>query len=56
MNRKPFEVVAISPEAGAVSALGRERKMFASNNFRKPPHRFFGIHLAIVIHDQPVVY
>ena len=56
MQRQPFEEVAISPEPGAVSALGRERKMFASNNFRKPPHRFVRIHLAIVIHEQPVVY
>jgi hypothetical protein len=30
--------------------------MLASNNFRKPPHRFVRIHLAIVIHEQPVVY
>ena len=56
MQRQPFEEVAISPEPGAVSALGRERKMLASNNFRKPPHRFVRIHLAIVIHEQPVVY
>jgi hypothetical protein len=56
MQRQPFEEVAISPEPGAVSALGRERKMLASNNFRKPPHRFIRIHLAIVIHEQPVVY
>ena len=56
MQREPFEEVAISPEPGAVSALGCECKMLASNNFRKPPHRFVGIHLAIVIHEQPVVY
>jgi hypothetical protein len=56
MQGQPFEEVAISPESGAVSALGRERKALASNNFRMPPHRFFGIHLAIVIHEQPVVY
>jgi hypothetical protein len=30
--------------------------VFASNNFRKPLHRFVGIHLAIVIHEQAVVY
>jgi hypothetical protein len=56
MQREPFDEVAISPEPGAVSALGRERKVFLLNNFRKSPHRFFGIRLAIVIHEQPVVY
>jgi hypothetical protein len=56
LQGQPFEEVAISPEPGAVSALGRERKVLASNNFRKPPHRFIRIHLAIVIHEQPVVY
>jgi hypothetical protein len=56
MQRQPFEGVAISPEPGTVSTLCRERKMFASNNFRKPPQRFVGIRLAIVIHEQPVVY
>ncbi|MGD1083572.1 MAG: hypothetical protein ABSA47_02335 [Verrucomicrobiota bacterium] len=55
IQRQPFEEVAISPDPGALSALGRERKVFVSNNFRKPPHRFFGVHLAIVIHEQPVV-
>jgi len=56
MQRQPFEEVAISPEPGAVSALGRERKMLASNNFRKPSHRFIRIHLAIVIYEQPIVF
>jgi len=56
MQRQPFEEVAISPEPGTVGPLCRERKMLASNNFRKPPHRFVRIHLAIVIHEQPVVY
>ena len=56
MQRQPFEEVAISPEPGAVGALGRERKVFALNNFRKSPHRFVGIHLAIAIHEQAVVY
>jgi hypothetical protein len=56
MQGQPFEEVAISPEPSAVSALGGERKMLASNNFRKPPHRFIRIHLANVIYEQPVVY
>jgi len=56
MQRQPFEEVAISPEASAANALGRERKILASNNFRKSPHRFVRIHSAIVIHEQPVVY
>jgi hypothetical protein len=30
--------------------------VFASNNFRKPPHCFIGIHLTIVIYEQLVVY
>jgi hypothetical protein len=56
MQWKPSEAVAISPEPGAVIALWRERKVFASNNFRRPPHWFVRIHLAIVLHEQPVVY
>jgi hypothetical protein len=55
-QRQPFEKVAISPEPGAASALGRECKMLASNNFRKPLHCCVRIHLAVVIHEQPVVY
>jgi len=54
-QRQPFEEVAISPDPSAARALRRERKMLASNNFRKPPHRFVRVHLAIVIHEQPVV-
>jgi hypothetical protein len=56
MQRHLFEEVAISPEPGAVSALGRECKMLASINFRKSAQRFVRIHLAIVIHEQPVVH
>jgi len=55
-QRQPFEEVAISPEPGAASALGCECKMLASNNFRKPPHRFIRFLLAIVTYEQPVVY
>jgi len=46
MKREPFEFVAISTEPGAVTALCRERKMFALNNFRKFPHDFVHILLA----------
>jgi len=56
MQRQPLEEVAISAESGAVSALGRECKMAASNNFHKSPHRFVRIFLVIVIHEQPVVF
>jgi hypothetical protein len=56
MQGQPFEEVAVSPEPGAVSAPGRERKVFASNHFRKPPRRIVGTHLAILIYKQPVVY
>jgi hypothetical protein len=40
----------------SVMSLADAAPMLASNNFRKPPHRFVSIHLAIVIHEQPVVY
>ena len=56
MQGQPFGEVAISPERGPVSALGRECKILASNNFGKSAQRFVRIHLAIVIHEQPVVY
>jgi hypothetical protein len=55
-QRQPFQEVVISPESGAVIVLCRERKAFASNNFRKSPHRFVRILMAIVIHEQPAVY
>jgi hypothetical protein len=56
MQRQPFEELAMFPEPRAVSALDRERKMLASNNLGKSPHRFGSVHLAIVIHEQPVLY
>ena len=56
MQRQSFKEVAISPVPGSASALGRECEMLASNNFRKSPRRFVRIHLAIVIHQQPVIY
>jgi hypothetical protein len=56
MNRQPFEEVAISPEPDAAGALQGECKMLALNNFRKPLDRFIRVQLAIVIHEQPVVY
>jgi hypothetical protein len=56
MQGQPFEKVEISPEPGAAVPLRREGKVFPSNNFRKPPHHFVGIHLAIAIHEQAVVY
>jgi hypothetical protein len=34
MNGKPFEEVAIASEPPTIIALGRERKMLASNNLR----------------------
>jgi hypothetical protein len=55
MQRQPFEELAISPKPSAVSAPGRERKMLASNNLGKSPHRSGSIHFAIVIHEQLVV-
>jgi hypothetical protein len=56
MKREPFEVVAMTPKQGAVIGVRRECKVFASNNFRKLPDRLFLIHLAVVIHEQPVVH
>ena len=49
MQRQPFEEAALSPERRGASALGRERKILASNNFRKAPHWFGSVHLDIVI-------
>jgi hypothetical protein len=56
MKREPFEVVATSGEPSAASALGRECKMLALNNFRNPSQWFICIHFAISTHEQPVVY
>jgi len=56
MQRQPFDEVAGSPVPGAASALGRELQDVASNDFRKPPDCFIGIHLAIVIQEQFVIY
>jgi len=56
MQRQPFDEMATSPEPGAVIAFCRECKVFASNNFRKPLPCFVRIHLAVVIHEQTVVY
>ena len=56
MRRKPFDLVAISPEPGAVTALRGQRKMFPANDFRKACHRFFGIRSRSLIHEPPVVY
>jgi hypothetical protein len=56
MKREAFGVVALSAEAGPIVVVCRHSKMFASNNFRKSLHRLIGIHLAILIHEQPVAY
>ena len=56
MKRKPFEVVAISPEPGAVSPLSGERKMLPPKHFRESAHCFIGVHTAILIHGPPVGY
>jgi hypothetical protein len=54
MKRELLEVVAISPEPGAVMARCRECNVFLLNNLRKPPQCFVRIHFAV--HEQPVVY
>ena len=56
MRRKPFEVVAISPELGAVTALRGQRKMFPPNDFRKACRRIFDIRSTVLIYEPPVVY
>jgi len=56
MRRKPFEVLAISPEPGAVSPLSGERQMLPPKHFRESAHCFIGIHTAIFIHEPPVVF
>jgi hypothetical protein len=56
MRRKPFEVVVMSPESGAITRLCGERKMLASKCLRKSPNRVVPIHSAIFIHELAVVY
>jgi hypothetical protein len=53
---QPFEEVAISLELGTVGPFGLDRKIFVTRNFRKRPHRFVGVHLAVVRHEQAGVY
>jgi hypothetical protein len=53
MSRKPFEVVAILPEPGAVTVLRGLSKMHPPNDFRKARHRFFGIHPTILKYEPP---
>jgi len=56
MKREMSEAVAMTPKQGEVIALCRECRAFASNNFRKPPHRFIGVPLASFISEQRVEY
>ena len=39
MRWKPFEVVAMSPESGAVTPFRGECRMLPPDHFRKSPHR-----------------
>jgi hypothetical protein len=56
MKREPFEVVASRQMPGSVAALCRERKMLASNSFRKVLCCPIRIHLAFLIREQPAVF
>lgn len=56
MKWNRLEVVAISPEPGAVTAFRRERKMLAPKHFRKSAHRLVGIQSAILIQEPLGVY
>lgn len=49
-------IVAISPEPGAVAALGGERKLLAPNVFRKPASRFFVSDFTVSMYEPTVVY
>jgi len=56
MKWKRFEVFAISVEPGAATALRGLRKVLPPNDFRKPVHRFTGIHSAVLICEPLFVY
>jgi hypothetical protein len=56
MMTKPFELVTISPEPGAVTPLSGERKVLPPKHFRNSAHCFIGIHTAILIHEPPVIH
>jgi hypothetical protein len=49
MNCEPFA-------AGAVSVLGRGRKVFAANHFRQSAHTLIRIQSVVKIQEPPVVY
>ncbi len=55
MQRNGFEELAMSPEAGAIIGLGRQCKVLVASNFRKLPHRFIRVQLALV-DEELVVY
>ena len=56
MTWKPIEVVAISPESRAVTALRGQRKMLPPKHFRKPAHCFIDLHILFLKHEPPAVY
>ena len=56
MRWDPIEVVAISPEPGAVIALRGEYKVFASKRFGKATDSAFRIYFGMLIYGQSVVY
>jgi hypothetical protein len=56
MQRPPFEEVAISPKPGAGTAPRSQRKVFASSNFRKSPHRLDRSVMFMLMPEQPVEY
>src|SRR5712692_8376934 len=56
MKMKPFEVVATSPEPGAVTAPHGQRRELPPKDFHKPVHRFSGITSAISIYEPLLAY
>jgi hypothetical protein len=56
MKRELIGVVAIPAESGTVTALRRERKMLASNDFRMSEHPIVGIYMCVFVHEPLAVY
>ena len=56
MGRQALKVVAISLEPVTVTALGGQRKVFATDDIAQLFQSLFGVHGAILIHGQLFVY
>jgi hypothetical protein len=56
MSGKPFELVAILPEPGAITSLPGERKVLTPNYLRHADNRFVSVDPAVLIYEPLVVY